>query len=84
VTAAILAAVGGASRQRATYRPLAAATCRSSKLPQLGEGLGTAIKSFKRAITSADEIDVTPKKSEIPGEQPKPGPAQSSQEAPKP
>lgn len=56
----------------------------SSKLPQLGEGLGTAIKSFKRAITSADEIDVTPKKSEIPGEQPKPGPAQSRQEAPKP
>ena len=56
----------------------------SSKLPQLGEGLGIAIKSFKRAITSADEIDVTPKKSEIPGEQPKPGPAQSSQEAPKP
>ena len=36
----------------------------SSKLPKLGEGLGTAIKSFKRAITSADEIDVTPKKSE--------------------
>jgi sec-independent protein translocase protein TatA len=56
----------------------------SSKLPKLGEGLGTAIKSFKRAITSADEIDVTPKKSEIPGEQPKPGPAQSGQEAPKP
>jgi sec-independent protein translocase protein TatA len=56
----------------------------SSKLPQLGEGLGTAIKSFKRAITSADETDVTPKKSEIPAEQPKPGPAQSSQEAPKP
>jgi sec-independent protein translocase protein TatA len=56
----------------------------SSKLPQLGEGLGTAIKSFKRAITNADEIDVTPKKSEIPGEQPKAGPAQSSQEAPKP
>jgi sec-independent protein translocase protein TatA len=56
----------------------------SSKLPQLGEGLGTAIKSFKRAITSSDETDVTPKKSEIPGEQPKPGPAESSQEAPKP
>jgi sec-independent protein translocase protein TatA len=56
----------------------------SSKLPQLGEGLGTAIKSFKRAITSSDETDVTPKKSEIPGEQPKPGPAQSSKEAPKP
>ena len=56
----------------------------SSKLPQLGEGLGIAIKSFKRAITSADEIDVTPKKSEIPDEQPKPGPVQPSQEAPKP
>jgi sec-independent protein translocase protein TatA len=56
----------------------------SSKLPQLGEGLGTAIKSFKRAITSADEVDVTPKKSEIPGEQPKPDPAQSSEQAPKP
>jgi sec-independent protein translocase protein TatA len=36
----------------------------SSKLPQLGEGLGTAIKSFKRGTTSADEIDVTPKESD--------------------
>lgn len=39
----------------------------ASKLPQLGDGLGRAIKNFKRAVTSANEMDVTPKKSEIDG-----------------
>ena len=56
----------------------------ASKLPQLGDGLGRAIKNFKRAVTSANEIEVSPKKGEIPGEQPKPGSAQSSEQAPKP
>ena len=32
----------------------------ATKLPQLGDGLGKAIKNFKRAVTSANEIDVSP------------------------
>jgi len=35
----------------------------ASKLPQLGDGLGRAIKNFKRAVSSTNEIEVTPKKS---------------------
>jgi sec-independent protein translocase protein TatA len=35
----------------------------STKLPQLGDGLGRAIKNFKRAVSSNNEIDVSPKKS---------------------
>ncbi|MGB8295301.1 MAG: twin-arginine translocase TatA/TatE family subunit [Polyangia bacterium] len=60
----------------------------STKLPQLGDGLGRAIKNFKRAVTSANEIEVSPKKSEmkgeLPGEQPKPASAQPSDPAAKP
>jgi sec-independent protein translocase protein TatA len=37
----------------------------ASKLPQLGDGLGRAIKNFKRAVTSNNEIEVTPKKPEV-------------------
>ena len=37
----------------------------ASKLPQLGDGLGRAIKNFKRAVTSANEIEVSAKKPEI-------------------
>jgi len=57
----------------------------AGKLPQLGEGLGKAIKGFKKTVHEADAIDVTP------GEQPQqaqaaptaqgnaqPSPAQSS------
>jgi len=32
----------------------------ATKLPQLGDGLGKAIKNFKRAINSQNEIDVSP------------------------
>jgi sec-independent protein translocase protein TatA len=39
----------------------------ASKLPQLGDGLGRAIKNFKRAVNSSNEIDVSPKKPEING-----------------
>jgi sec-independent protein translocase protein TatA len=56
----------------------------STKLPQLGDGLGRAIKNFKRAVTSANEIEVSAKKGEIPGEQPKPASPQSSEQPPKP
>jgi sec-independent protein translocase protein TatA len=38
----------------------------STKLPQLGDGLGKAIKNFKRAVNAQNEIDVSPKsKAEI-------------------
>jgi sec-independent protein translocase protein TatA len=37
----------------------------ASKLPQLGDGLGRAIKNFKRAVQGGSEIDVSPKKPEI-------------------
>jgi Sec-independent protein translocase protein TatA len=36
-------------------------------LPQLGDGLGRAIKNFKRAVNSAHEIEVSAKKPEIDG-----------------
>ena len=32
----------------------------STKLPQLGDGLGKAIKNFKRAVNAQNEIDVSP------------------------
>jgi len=37
----------------------------ASRLPQLGDGLGRAIKNFKRAVSSANEIEVAAKKPEI-------------------
>ncbi len=39
----------------------------AGKLPQLGEGLGKAIKGFKKTVHEADAIDVTP------GEEPQAG-----------
>jgi sec-independent protein translocase protein TatA len=38
----------------------------ASKLPQIGHGLGSAIKNFKRAAQGEDEIEVS-KKKEIEG-----------------
>lgn len=32
------------------------------KLPEIGGGLGRAIRNFKRASTEPDEIDITPGK----------------------
>lgn len=34
----------------------------ASRLPEIGRGIGQAIKNFKRATSEPDEIDVTPKK----------------------
>ena len=31
------------------------------RLPELGSGLGKAIKNFKAGVSDKDEIDVTPK-----------------------
>jgi sec-independent protein translocase protein TatA len=38
----------------------------ASKLPQLGDALGKSIKNFKRAAAGKDEIDVSPKGSDLP------------------
>lgn len=42
------------------------------RLPQIGEGIGKAIRGFKKGITESTEIDVTPKeeKKETPPETP--------------
>jgi sec-independent protein translocase protein TatA len=34
----------------------------ASRLPEIGKGVGQAIKNFKKATSDPDEIDVTPKK----------------------
>lgn len=34
----------------------------SKKLPEIGGGLGRAIRNFKRASSEPDEIDITPGK----------------------
>jgi sec-independent protein translocase protein TatA len=44
----------------------------AGKIPQLGEGLGKAIKGFKKSVHEADAIDVTPPPAEA-------GPTQQSQ-----
>ncbi|HMK49771.1 MAG TPA: twin-arginine translocase TatA/TatE family subunit [Thermodesulfovibrionales bacterium] len=36
----------------------------ATRLPQIGSGIGQAIKNFKKSVKEADEIDVTPKKDE--------------------
>ena len=33
----------------------------AGKLPEIGGGIGKAIKSFKKSVKEPDEIDVTPK-----------------------
>jgi sec-independent protein translocase protein TatA len=33
----------------------------ATRLPEIGKGIGEAIKNFKRASSAPDEIDVTPK-----------------------
>ncbi len=36
----------------------------AGRLPQIGSGLGKAIRGFKDAVEGKDAIDVTPKKGE--------------------
>lgn len=35
------------------------------RLPEIGSGLGNAIKNFRSGLSGKDEIDVTPKKDEM-------------------
>ena len=37
----------------------------AARLPQIGEGIGKAIKNLKRGLSSEDEIEVTPKKKRV-------------------
>ena len=39
----------------------------AGKIPQLGEGLGKAIKGFKKSINEPDAMDVTPSQQEEAG-----------------
>ncbi len=34
----------------------------ANRLPEIGKGVGQAIRNFKKATSEPDEIDVTPKK----------------------
>lgn len=34
------------------------------RLPDLGEGIGVAIRKFRKAVKASDEIDVTPKETD--------------------
>lgn len=34
----------------------------ATRLPQIGSGIGQAIRNFKKGVSEPDEIDVTPKK----------------------
>lgn len=35
----------------------------AKRLPELADGMGKAIRNFKKASTESDEIDITPKQS---------------------
>lgn len=37
----------------------------ANRLPQIGEGLGKAVKNLKRGLASDDDIDVTPKDHQV-------------------
>jgi len=45
----------------------------ANKIPQLGDGLGRAIRNFKKGMSEDPALDVTPKKP------PAPGPGESKQ-----
>lgn len=36
----------------------------AGKLPEIGEGLGRGIRSFRKAVKTPDEIDITPREGE--------------------
>ncbi|MFN3476214.1 MAG: twin-arginine translocase TatA/TatE family subunit [Candidatus Methylomirabilales bacterium] len=41
----------------------------ASRLPEIGSGLGKAIRGFKEAVSGKNAIDITPKKEEEKGEE---------------
>ncbi|MBQ9453157.1 MAG: twin-arginine translocase TatA/TatE family subunit [Desulfovibrio sp.] len=45
----------------------------AKKLPEIGGGLGRAIRNFRRATTEPDEIDITAKEQKQPSPSDEPG-----------
>ncbi len=43
----------------------------ANKLPEIGGGLGRAIRNFRRASSEPDEVDITPQKEKKSDEAPK-------------
>ena len=41
------------------------AVVKPRRLPEIGSGLGRAIRGFKEGVSGKDAIDVTPKKEEV-------------------
>jgi sec-independent protein translocase protein TatA len=41
------------------------------RLPELGSGVGKAIRNFKAGISGKDEVDVTPNKDEVTDREPR-------------
>jgi len=59
----------------------------AGKLPQLGEGLGKAIKGFKKSVHEADAIELEAQQAQVqqqPGAPPAPDAVPSAQAAPPP
>ena len=54
----------------------------AGKIPQLGEGLGKAIKGFKKSVHEADAIDVTPPVEQAPAQPTPMAQGQAAQPAP--
>jgi sec-independent protein translocase protein TatA len=57
----------------------------AGKLPQLGEGIGKAIKGFKKSVHEADAIELEAQQAQVqqqPGAPPAPDAAASAQAAP--
>lgn len=52
----------------------------AGKIPQLGEGLGKAIKGFKKSVAEADALDVTPNEEGEGGQAPPPPEQVASQQ----
>jgi sec-independent protein translocase protein TatA len=58
----------------------------AGKIPQLGEGLGKAIKGFKKSVNEPDAVDITPaqeqsaQSQQLPQGQPAPSPGQTHAE----
>jgi sec-independent protein translocase protein TatA len=48
------------------------------RLPEIGSGLGKAIKGFRAGISGKDEIDVTPTQEELPKGEDSPDPGETT------
>ena len=56
----------------------------AGKIPQLGEGIGKAIKGFKKSVNEDDAIDVTPPPSDASAAPPQIAQEQAAPPAPAP